>query len=425
MSYVGDITLGDTLDIKFTTRRFSTGVPYTLAGSPVISAYVGNSVTQITAGITLTVDFDGVTGLNNVRIVATVANGFAAATNVALVITVGTVDSVSVVGENIGAFSINNRFTALVDAVWDEVLSGATHNIVNSAARRLRALAGADVLIWSGTAQAGSTSTTIKIDAGAPATTDIFKGSTVVLTGSTGAGQVRRIVSYNGTTKVVTVDRAWVVTPSATTTFEIVAGVGSRITDEGTAQAGAAGSITLASTASASDDVYVDAMVTIQAGTGAGQTKIITAYNGTTKVATVSGTFSPVPDTASVYAVIPSALMADDTIAVPTSAENAAAVTAVLSSPFIKNEAFPGFCFEMVNALDHVSEMPGLTVTAQRSIDGGAYAACTNAPVGVANGTYAIDLSAADLNGNFITLRFTATGADATKIGIKTQELVP
>lgn len=101
-----DYAIETTFDLKFTTRRFTTGVPFTLAGTPVISAYPDNSTTQITAGITLTVDFDAVTGLNNVRVVATAANGYAAGSNYALVITAGTVDSVSVVGEVIGEFSI-------------------------------------------------------------------------------------------------------------------------------------------------------------------------------------------------------------------------------------------------------------------------------------------------------------------------------
>lgn len=107
--YHGDISLGSTIDIKFTTRRFSTGAPFTLAGTPAISAYPDNSVTQITAGITLTADFDSVTGLNNVRVVATSGNGYAAGSNYTLVITTGTVDSVSVVGECIGSFSIEAR----------------------------------------------------------------------------------------------------------------------------------------------------------------------------------------------------------------------------------------------------------------------------------------------------------------------------
>lgn len=115
MSWVGDFRLGDTFDTKFTTRQIS-GAPTTLAGSPVISAYVGNSTTEITAGITLTVDFDSRTGLNNVRVVATSGNGYATASNYQLVITTGTVNSVSVVSEVIAEFSIEAR-SALMPTV--------------------------------------------------------------------------------------------------------------------------------------------------------------------------------------------------------------------------------------------------------------------------------------------------------------------
>ncbi|MCI0361718.1 MAG: hypothetical protein L0211_24805 [Planctomycetaceae bacterium] len=125
MTYRGDIRLGETLDVKFTTRRFSTGAPFTLAGTPAISAYVGNGTTEITAGITLTVDFDARTGLNNVRVVASGANGFATATNVQLVITAGTVDSVSVVGEVVAEFSIENR-SALMPATAGSTLAVAS-----------------------------------------------------------------------------------------------------------------------------------------------------------------------------------------------------------------------------------------------------------------------------------------------------------
>lgn len=107
-SYIGDIRLGDTIDIKFCTVNTS-GVPTQLAGSPVVSAYPGNSTTQLTAGITLTVDFDTVTGLNNVRVVASSGNGYATATNYTLVITTGTVGGSSVVGYVVGEFSIEAR----------------------------------------------------------------------------------------------------------------------------------------------------------------------------------------------------------------------------------------------------------------------------------------------------------------------------
>lgn len=106
MSFLGDWTVGETRDFYFTTRRFTTGAPFALAGTPVISAYEDNGTTQITAGITLTADFDSVTGLNHVRVVASGANGFEAGKSYAFVITTGTVDSVSVVGEVVGQCTI-------------------------------------------------------------------------------------------------------------------------------------------------------------------------------------------------------------------------------------------------------------------------------------------------------------------------------
>lgn len=109
-----DYTVGDTVHFMFTTRRFSTGAPFALAGTPVVSAYENEGLTQITAGITLGVDHDTVTGLNLVTVVASGANGFEAGKDYHLVITTGTVDSVSVVGEVVGRFTLS-RSAAAVD----------------------------------------------------------------------------------------------------------------------------------------------------------------------------------------------------------------------------------------------------------------------------------------------------------------------
>jgi hypothetical protein len=107
--YRGDFWLNATILFKFTTRKFSTGAPFTLAGTPALAAYPDGSTTELTAGITLTVDFDGRTGLNHVAVAATTGNGYITGTNYDLVITAGTVDGVSVVGEVIGSFSIEAR----------------------------------------------------------------------------------------------------------------------------------------------------------------------------------------------------------------------------------------------------------------------------------------------------------------------------
>lgn len=113
---LGDFAVAAVLDFKFTTVD-DTGLPTTLAGSPVVSAYKDNSTTQGTTGVTLSVDFDGVTGLHNVR-VDTSADGsfFSAGSCFDIVITVGTVDGVSVVGYVVGRFSLE-KSSALMPTV--------------------------------------------------------------------------------------------------------------------------------------------------------------------------------------------------------------------------------------------------------------------------------------------------------------------
>jgi hypothetical protein len=119
-----DYTVGDTIHFMFTTRQFATGAPFTLAGTPVISAYENEGLTQITAGITLGVDHDSVTGLNLITVVASGANGFEAGKDYHLVITTGTVDSVSVVGEVVGRFTLERSAVsgASVSAIADGIL---------------------------------------------------------------------------------------------------------------------------------------------------------------------------------------------------------------------------------------------------------------------------------------------------------------
>ena len=62
------------------------------------------------------------------------------------------------------------------------------------------------------------------------------------------------------------------------------------------AQAGAAGTITLDASAGATDETYTGGVIVLTGGTGAGQGRRITAYNGTTKVATVDRNWATNPD---------------------------------------------------------------------------------------------------------------------------------
>jgi hypothetical protein len=108
----------------------------------------------------------------------------------------------------------------IAKAIWDRVLSGATHNIANSAGKRLRQVDAA-FTVHAGTAQAGAANT-ITLDTGASATDNIYRGDRVVIVGGTGVGEHDIITAYDGTSKVATVAEAWVVTPDATSEFELV-----------------------------------------------------------------------------------------------------------------------------------------------------------------------------------------------------------
>ena len=69
----------------------------------------------------------------------------------------------------------------------------------------------------------------------------------------------------------------------------------------GTATAGSSTTITLAVGSSNVNNYYVGLPIIIHAGAGAGQTKVITAYNGSTRVATILGSWNPVPNNTSQY----------------------------------------------------------------------------------------------------------------------------
>lgn len=71
----------------------------------------------------------------------------------------------------------------------------------------------------------------------------------------------------------------------------------------GTAQAGAATTITLAAGASAADDFYNNLYIVTTGGTGSGQTRLITDYVGSTKVATVDAAWTVTPDATTTYSI--------------------------------------------------------------------------------------------------------------------------
>lgn len=71
----------------------------------------------------------------------------------------------------------------------------------------------------------------------------------------------------------------------------------------GTATSGSSNTITLNSSASNNNDAYIRRLIYIESGTGSGQWAYITSYNGSTKVATISTSWSTPPNGTSVYSI--------------------------------------------------------------------------------------------------------------------------
>jgi len=109
---------------------------------------------------------------------------------------------------------INDLSTAttagIADAVWDEVLTGATHNITSSAGRRLRILDD-ERIITDGQVVAAAASTVTLEPVGT-----LCVGQTIVVTDQdTGDKQVRFILAFDTDTDTATVDSNWCVVPAA------------------------------------------------------------------------------------------------------------------------------------------------------------------------------------------------------------------
>ncbi len=96
-------------------------------------------------------------------------------------------------------------------------------------------------------------------------------------------------------------------------------------------------------------------------------------------------------------------------------------ITSIESARPKKNVGFDNFMFPMY---DMATKNPkiGLTVSAQRAIDGNTFLPCTNSVVELSNGIYKINLSPEDMNGDKIMFRFSSAGADDQLVEIITQD---
>lgn len=85
-----------------------------------------------------------------------------------------------------------------------------------------------------------------------------------------------------------------------------------------------------------------------------------------------------------------------------------------------KGVALADIPFYMVDATDGVTAEPGLTVTAEVSKDGAAFASAAGTVTEIGSGAYHFDATAADMNADVVLFKFTASGARAALVAFST-----
>lgn len=123
-------------------------------------------------------------------------------------------------GGRIAAVLDSASRATLVDEIWDEVLTGATHNVASSAGRRIRQINAFQQV--DGSVNDLAASTLSFVTDLASSVNDFYNDSMLVFTTGALAGQVRAIVDYVGSTKTITVEEALTSAPANGSEFTIV-----------------------------------------------------------------------------------------------------------------------------------------------------------------------------------------------------------
>lgn len=385
---LGDFIPTSTFQCFFTTYRYDTGAPATLAGTPAVKVYKdGDATSEVTTGLTLTADFDSITGSNLVAV--DTSNAFyAAGHDYTISITAGTVNTVSVVGFKPCRFSVGRGVNL---TYVNGGSTGATAGkleldqvVVAPAAGDKDAFTitghgnGVGLLV-SGGADGGSGA---QFRGGAASVSNsggvglyVFGGNA---SADNNAGDAARLVGGDGTAAKKAGRALWAFSGEGD-----LGGGGVNVVELGEA-----------------DPTYY--------GNSAG---LVVIGNGSGKAINALGQVYVAPTNTD-----------DDALKLVPNGTGAAISAGGLSAfgGIPKNTAVAAFPFVMYSTSG--SPLAGLTVTCTVSLDGGAFGACTNSPAAIASGAYKVNLAAADTNGSTGVLKFTATGARTVLIPFVTQQ---
>jgi len=258
----------------------------------------------------------------------------------------------------------------------------------------------------NGIADAGGGTTTI-IDAALTEIDDIHNYKALLLRSGTDSGSIRLITNFDAASDTLTFAPAVSTAIGAGVTYTLLPLLGSVDIQSWL------GTLTAAQTVNALVSGRVDS------STGAMATNVITAAAINAAAITAAKFGAGAIDAAAIAnSAIDAATFAANAIDAAALATDAVNEIARALNPQVNN-AFNDITFEMYDSTNH-NPSAGLTVSGERSLNGGAYAAVTGTIAEISDGTYQIDASAADMNGAMLVFRFSAAASDDTFVHVKT-----
>ena len=201
--------------------------------------------------------------------------------------------------------TVATRFDDIADAVWDEVITAATHNVPSSAGRRLRQLASS--IIYDGqVGSGGCTENTVELEAGASTQDGVYQSNLVVVMSGLGAGQSRIGVEYIGSTLMLTIDKPWKVIPLAGDEIMILAFAQEIVSAFGTVVSATPNTLKLSGISGTVNNVYRYSNIVVTSKLGeTTEARLITSSDGVTQTVTVAPDWTVIPSPGDVYKIMP------------------------------------------------------------------------------------------------------------------------
>jgi hypothetical protein len=189
MRYLGDFPLAGAVYFCFSTQK-ADGTPITLAGTPAVVVRKNDSAAPLALdpAPVLTVDFNGVTGLHNVKV--DLADSDFVAGDYDACLSAGTVDGISVAGRVLAHFSVNNRTVATVENKIDTIDSNVDAILADTGTDGVVVAPGSKTGYGLAADQSGVTIGTVNSFA-AGAVASVWNA---LLTGITTAGSIGKLI---------------------------------------------------------------------------------------------------------------------------------------------------------------------------------------------------------------------------------------